>query len=275
MNMYVPIELQHRLIYQDEFATIYHGECLAIMIALIRAGIQFDHCITDPPYEAEAHNNQVRAKGFEHKHLTETIDYGKISKSALAFDAISHRRWMYGRLITWLTKRWSITFCQLEAAMLWRKALESNKRHRYVRTMTWYKPNGMPQFTGDRPAANSENMVLTHPPTRMKWNGGGKGSVLTHNIYSASRNGGQSHPTQKPLSLMEELVTLFTNDGDTILDPFGGSGSTAVACKKHRRHAVLIEQNREYCDVAAKRLRETQPMLNLETPRVEQVKLEI
>lgn len=262
MNLELPATLEPY--YEDEFAVIFHGDSLPYMIALALSGIRVDHVITDPPYEDEAHNNQTRQKGYEHHRLANTIDYGAVTRSALEFTPIGTRRDLYGYLIAILAKRWAVTFCQLEAAMLWRNALEFGGYHRYVRTMTWWKPNGMPQFSGDRPAANYENMVVTHPPTRMEWNGGGSGSILTCRTHSDSKRiGKQPHPTQKPLPLMEELVALFSNYYDLILDPFGGSGTTAVAAKKNRRYCIMIERELQYCAVAAKRLRETQPMAEI------------
>lgn len=245
--------------YVDDYGAILHGDNRRIMAAFIRAGIQFDHTITDPPYESEAHTKQVRQKGYEHHDLDDIVDYGAITRSELAFDAIGIRRWQYARLMSWLTKRWLIAFCQLEGAMLWRYALEYTKRLRYVRTMTWYKPNGMPQFSGDRPAANYENMVVMHPPSRCRWNGGGRGSVLTHHIWSNSKQGAQAHPTQKPMSLMEELILLFTDLGEIVFDPFAGGGTTGVAAKKHGRRYLLIEREERYCAIAVNRLRHTHP----------------
>lgn len=55
------------------------------------------------------------------------------------------------------------------------------------------------------------------------------------------------HPTQKPEKLIAKLILASTDIGDKILDPFGGSGTTAVVCKKLGRHCVSIEQNPQYC----------------------------
>ena len=63
-----------------------------------------------------------------------------------------------------------------------------------------------------------------------------------------------NHPTQKPLMLMERIVSLFTNEGDTVLDFCMGSGTTGVACKKLKRKFIGIENNKEYFEIAKSRL---------------------
>ena len=65
-----------------------------------------------------------------------------------------------------------------------------------------------------------------------------------------------THPTVKPTSLMEYLVTLVNmpTESMTILDPFSGSGSTGVACKNLGVNAILIEREKEYCEIIKQRL---------------------
>ena len=63
-----------------------------------------------------------------------------------------------------------------------------------------------------------------------------------------------AHPTQKPEKLMAKLILASSNSGDVVLDPFGGSGTTAVTAKKLGRHFVTMEQNELYCAWAGKRL---------------------
>ena len=62
------------------------------------------------------------------------------------------------------------------------------------------------------------------------------------------------HPTQKPEKLLAKIILASTNAGDMILDPFAGSGTTAVVAKKLGRRFVAIESDEEYCLLAAKRL---------------------
>ena len=72
------------------------------------------------------------------------------------------------------------------------------------------------------------------------------------------------HPSQKPINLMLELVEKYTNEGDTILDPFMGSGTTGVACKRLGRDFIGMEINEEYFEIAKKRIAEP-VQLGLET----------
>lgn len=65
-----------------------------------------------------------------------------------------------------------------------------------------------------------------------------------------------SHPCPIPLELAERIILTTTNEGDTIIDPFAGSGTILVAAKKHGRNYIGFEISKEYCDIAEKRLRQ-------------------
>jgi site-specific DNA-methyltransferase (adenine-specific) len=64
------------------------------------------------------------------------------------------------------------------------------------------------------------------------------------------------HPSQKPQTLMRALVTWMTDEGELVLDPFCGSGSTLKAAKRLGRRAIGIEINERYCEIAARRLQQ-------------------
>lgn len=68
--------------------------------------------------------------------------------------------------------------------------------------------------------------------------------------YGKSKN---NHPTVKPIKLMSYLITLFTRPGDWVLDPFGGSGTTGLACKLLDRNHIYIDFTQEYYDIAEER----------------------
>lgn len=69
--------------------------------------------------------------------------------------------------------------------------------------------------------------------------------------WSKERNG---HPTQKPLQLMERCVTIWTNEGDTVLYFAAGSGSTGEACKNLGRDFVGIEKDKSYFEIMKERI---------------------
>jgi DNA modification methylase len=66
----------------------------------------------------------------------------------------------------------------------------------------------------------------------------------------------REHPTMKPVELVERALRNSSKSRDTILDPFGGSGTTVIACEKAGRHARVIEMEPKYCDVIIRRWEE-------------------
>ena len=84
------------------------------------------------------------------------------------------------------------------------------------------------------------------------------------------------HPTQKPVRLVRYLLDLYTRPGDIVLDPFLGSGTTAIACKQLGRHYIGIEKDQRYYDIAKKRVdeatifrRESEQLAARQTPEAE------
>ena len=71
-----------------------------------------------------------------------------------------------------------------------------------------------------------------------------------------------NHPTVKPLKLMSYLITLGSRSGDTVLDPFGGSGTTALASKLLGRKCIIVETEEKYCEISARRC--SQEVMELE-----------
>ena len=72
--------------------------------------------------------------------------------------------------------------------------------------------------------------------------------------FQAPKGKSRTHPTQKPVGLIKELVRLTTREGDIVLDPFMGSGTTGVVCKALGRHYIGFEISEEYCALAKKRI---------------------
>jgi site-specific DNA-methyltransferase (adenine-specific) len=229
--------------YDDGACQIWHGDCREILPQLGPV----DHVITDPPYEDEAHTRGRRAYSGKSsaKHPKGIAEARPLSFPPIDEDT---RRFVSG----WSAANvggWILLFCQVEAVHLWRNEL-TTAGAKYTRTQLWVKPDATPQFTGDRPAMAFECIVTAWAGTeRMNWDGGGSRGLYHHMTVKAGE-----HETQKPEPLMRDLVRLFTKPGQTVLDMFGGSGTTAVAAKRLGRRCILIEQAEHRCETAAKRL---------------------
>jgi DNA modification methylase len=222
--------------YDRDGITVYVADCLDVLPQLEAV----DHVITDPPYEVEAHT-QGRRAGSGHGAVERPLDFEGITDEL---------RCAAGREMTRLSSGWVLVFCQVEAAMSWRDALHPA---RYVRTQIWRKPDGAPQFTGDRPGMGYESIVTCWAGDgRTHWNGGGRHGVYEHRVERNS----SGHMTAKPLPLMRELIRLFTDPGDLILDPFAGSLTTAVAAHHLGRRCIAIEREQRYVDAGLERLRQ-------------------
>lgn len=117
--------------------------------------------------------------------------------------------------------------------------LDAVKQRR--RVIAPYRENGKPK---DWSESTDGNFRDTHPSNL--W------TDITVPFWSMPEN--TDHPTQKPEKLLAKIILASTNPGDLILDPFAGSGTTAVVAKKLGRNFVAIESDENYCLLAAKRL---------------------
>lgn len=221
-------------------ATLYLGDCLDVMQELDAV----DHIVSDPPYEASLHDAKAHLSNLRK-------DTGPELKE-IDFDSVDAIRAPFVEISSGLCNGWFIAFCTVEGVWQWAEHINSSPM-KYKRACVWVKPDSTPQLNGQGPAQGAENFVCAWAGTgHAKWNAGGKRGVYTHLVNNADRTG--LHPTEKPVSLMAELLTDFTNEGQTILDPFMGSGTTGVAAVRMDRKFIGIEQNREYFELACKRL---------------------
>lgn len=221
-------------------AVLFCGDSLKITPILPKV----DHVITDPPYEAEAHQACHRTQKSIKNNKVDIIDFAAFTEQdRQQFIAESTR----------LAQKWVLAFCQVEAAGKYQDYFGSA----YKRTMIWVKPDAAPQFNGQKPAQGYECISLAWVGNNGKsvWNGGGKRGVFYHNTNSSTRTG--QHQTEKPLKLMKELIKLFTNKGDTILDLYMGSGTTGVAALELGRKFIGIELDPEKYKFACSRIEDT------------------
>lgn len=107
--------------------------------------------------------------------------------------------------------------------------------------LVWDKMQTMPTFSDCELAWTNINRKSVKKKV-VEWNG----------LLGKERE--RFHPTQKPQELMQWCIENYSKQGETVLDPFGGSGTTAVAAKHLGRKCILIEAIEKYCEIAAKRL---------------------
>jgi 16S rRNA G966 N2-methylase RsmD len=254
---------------------VLHGDCAEVLPSLEDKSVA--HVLTDPPYSARVHAN---ATGHA-RSKTLRDGNGKLYSAALSrrmelgFEHLSAAlRRTVAREAARLASRWTLVFSDEDSMHLWRRSLESCGLQA-VRSMFWIRRGGAPQFTGDRPAVAVEAITLAHPPGRKRWNGGGKAGLYDFPIV-ANRSGHRSdriHTTQKPLPLMESLVSDFTDPGDIIIDPFCGSGTTGVAAVRLGRRFIGIERDADYVQVARDRISSEDNGSTLQAARAGQVPL--
>jgi site-specific DNA-methyltransferase (adenine-specific) len=225
-----------------EGVTLHHADCRELLPALGT----LDHVITDPPYEHHTHERGGNVRRTD----------GGPELAIIPFASVENIRREVAAKMVAASNGWLLVFTTAEGVTPWRDAIEAAGA-RYKRACVWIKPDSAPQFNGQGPAAGFENVVAAWCGSgHSRWNGGGRRGVFTHQVNPPSRipEGKGGHPTEKPLALMCELVTLFTDPGQTICDPFMGSGSTGVAAVKLGRRFVGIENDCKWFDLACRRI---------------------
>ena len=200
--------------YQDDFVTLYHGDCLEQT-----AWLDADVLVTDPPYgmayvSGRKKDASLAIRGDESLNVRDDALNLWGSKPALVFGTWKQPRPANVRqLIVW-DKRGGAGFSG-DLNMVWADITEEI----YVLGDGWVGRR--------RPAIYS---IPTLP--------------------SANR---PDHPTPKPVSLLEQLLDCVQPDA-VIADPFAGSGSTLIAARNFGRKAIGVEYEEKYCELIAKRL---------------------
>lgn len=254
---------------------VVHGDNREVLPTLPNKSVA--HVISDPPYSEHVHGKARRGATLPDKdggkYHGESSSGACFSRAAdLGFAALEEgQREALALEFARLAARWSLVFCDNESAARWIDAnVAAGLQH--IRIGQWIKLGCTPQFTGDRPATGSEAVVISHPHGRKRWNGGGSHAVWTHPIVLDRANAGNErvHTTQKPLPLMLELVELFTDPDEIILDPFAGSGTTGVAALRLGRRCILIEKDAKYAAVCRERMEAESKGLTLRDARAGQ-----
>lgn len=121
---------------------------------------------------------------------------------------------------------------------------------KFQQLIVWNKGNSVP----NKYYLNSHELIL------MLRKGPAKNinNMGTKNVLSIQNKiGNRTHPTEKPVALMEILINNSSNEGDIVLDPFMGTGSTGIAAVKNNRRFIGIELDKQYFDIAQQRIEQT------------------
>lgn len=223
---------------------LYNDDCFRIMQHLIDESIKVDAIITDTPY------------------VINYADWDKEFNMPLAIDLCYQLLNENGNLI--LFQGWSNVAKTKELLdkkfniqnwIVWDRIKGRGAKKNFVSTredILWY-------CKGDCPTYNKIYSSIPKKTGGMGKKNGQECRALTNVWYdispivpwSSERNG---HPTQKPLQLMKRCVTIWTNEGDVILDFTMGSGTTGVAALELKREFIGIEKDKEWFDIAFKRI---------------------
>lgn len=200
-----------------------------------------NHIIGDPPYEDELHKAMGRIQRTDGREMVQT----------LGFEGVNADRASIAAACVAASSGWVILFTLAEGVRAWRDDIQA-VGGKWDTTCFWVKPDASPRFNGQGPARGAECFVTAWAGTGYrKWNGGGKRGIYTH-LVNYGRQG--EHPTEKPVPLMAEIISDFTQVGDLICDPFCGSGSTGVAAVKLGRRFVGIEKDEKWFDLSCRRI---------------------
>ncbi|MCK9592740.1 MAG: site-specific DNA-methyltransferase [Methanoregula sp.] len=146
--------------------------------------------------------------------------------------------------------------------------LKHNLRASGLRTLNnlvWIKSNPIPSFT-KKVYRNSSEVAIFGSKQKTNYFRDRKQQELLGVYYEPVVSGADrtEHPTQKPLSIIKEWVLDTSQEGDTILDPFMGSGTTGVACVQTGRNFIGCEIDPGYYAIAEKRIKDAQQQIRME-----------
>lgn len=120
----------------------------------------------------------------------------------------------------------------------------------YVSYCVWSKPNPMPSLSKRHWTWNTE-LCIYATLGKHTFNFPNEGHAL--NTWTTTKESDGTHPTQKPIELCVKPILHSSNENDLVLDLFGGSGSTLIACEQLNRTCYMMELDPKYCDVIRKR----------------------
>jgi DNA modification methylase len=254
---------------------IYHGDCLDIMPTLADKSV--DLTVTSPPYDnlrTYNGNSQFDFEGIAKELFRVTKDGGVVVW--IVADATikgsetgtSFRQALYFKEIGF----------NLHDTMIWSKGcFTSPQTTRYPNSFEYMfilsKGSASCNQIKDRQnkkagMASIHTIRKADGKTRNMYSDGRKTTIgefgvrfNVWNVYPEQSNKKRLHPAPFPEQLATDHILSWSNEGDTILDPFAGSGTTGVACLNTGRKFILIEKDASYCEIIKNRIENHQPLL--------------
>ena len=232
--------------FSSENVDLYNGDCESVVKELIAKNVRADAIITDPPYNISKENNFATMN-----HPRKGVDFGKWDKN---FDVC---KWIYDYSKLVKKDGCMVIFCSYLYLSFVCEALKDNEFD-VKDVLVWKKSNPMPRNIERRYVQDMEFAVWA-VKKKAKWTFNKPKNVkYLRSVFETpivSGNERTIHPTQKSLKLMTDIIKIHTNPGDLIIDPFMGSGTTGVACKNTDRQFIGVELNKNYFEIAVKRMK--------------------
>ena len=245
-----------------ELDSIYNMDCIKGLKLLDDKSI--DLCITDPPYwhkksPGKPYSQRKQCNTNSAFSNSELYNYDcNMIKGMSDFDDKC-----IGEFLTTLTPKMKIMnayiFCSETQVPYY--AMWAERNGFMFSILVWEKPLSI--INKNRFSQNLEYIV------RIYDYGTALNRLEMNELYNRVRKdkpvegSDKIHLTQKPTSIIQGLILLSSKRGDTILDAYSGSGTTAIACIKERRHFIGFETNKEYFDKANKRIQAEKAQLTL------------
>ena len=227
--------------------TLLQGDCLELIKQVPSNSV--DLILIDPPYEISRPTNFQSGEetGRDTDRFRISMDFGEWDKNFTGLEVVikeGYRILRQGGTMICFYDLWKIETL---------KNLYDSNKFKQVRFIEWMKTNPVPINSKINYLTNAREVAVSAI----------KGSKPTFNssydngLYSYPICAGKErtiHPTQKPLSLITDLVLKHSNEGDMVLDCFMGSGTTGVACKNTNREFIGMELDAKYFEIACNRI---------------------